>query len=277
MTDSGELCDDTINESNNEEILGDMSFKDSLLSGLTALKDAWKVKPKTFMNMDLSDPEAIADHLISRGAIESEVEDFINHTRGNDIVDQYDRVTALRKLSDAGSETADVFRNTHAAIGAGQRHEAFRDYTLATLQYMIAYLNDHDTGIYYIAQAMEDEKIGRDFQGFGEAVKYLCETDDSPEQILKNMPEQESGALYKQAYYDEVAQAMHENPEIKTALRGDLLVYRAVAALHQGKDRSRAWGMYQDGFREGTTDHVLGNPMVKKAFTHAERGHDHEG
>ncbi len=253
-----------------------MNIKDSVMSGLSALKDAWTTKPKTFMDMELSNLDAIADHLISRGLMESEVEDFIDHTRGNDTVDPYDRIVALSKLGDAGSESAEIFRNTQAAVSAGQRHETFNDYTLATLQYTIAYLNKNDRGMYYIAQAMEDENLGKDFHGFGEAIQYLCETDDTPEQILENMPDREGGARYTQAYYDELAQTMEENPDIKAALRGDLLVYRAVAALHQGKDRSRAWGMYQDGFREGTTDHVLGNPMVKDAFAQTRQGYDHE-
>ncbi len=248
-----------------------MSIKDSLINGVTALKEVWTTAPKTFMDMDLSDLDAIADDLISRGPIESEVEDFIDHMRNNDNANQYDRIVALRKLSEA----ARVFRHSQAAVSTGQRHEAFNDHTLATLQYTIAYLNDNDTGMYYLAQALEDDSISIDFHGFGDAVKYLCENDCSPEQILENMPERESGALYKQAYYDELAQAMHEHPEIKSALRGDLLVYRGVAALHQGKDRSRAWAMYQNGFREGTTDHVLNNPMVKNAFVPSGRGYEH--
>ncbi|MGB3213480.1 MAG: hypothetical protein WBC26_01795, partial [Alphaproteobacteria bacterium] len=160
------------------------------------------------------------------------------------------------------------YRNKSLSITMGDTHEMSEEYTLAAIQYTVAYLHGDDRSFYHIANEVEVQNKPSDTLGYRQAIQFLSFLPDDPESV-ERLPQQlheRSMISYPPAYYMEIVKAMADHPELKQAIRADFLLYRAAAAVHHGLDRSRAWGMHLDGLRAGPTDQGSKNPVIRDAF-----------
>lgn len=245
-----------------------MTAKDYLSRTLGALGRAWSRSPATFLDHDIRDPQTIANRMVEMNMGENEVRQFLEAIQSYKKVDPLQLTLAMRTLMENGSELAAKYRHRSLSIAMGDYHDMGEDYTLATIQYTIAYLHGDDKSFYHMANEVEVRNRPRDQQGYEKAIKYLSFIPDDEKSlplIAQELPELGEGA-YPPAYYEEIVKAMHDHPELKQAIRADFLLYRAAAAVHHGLDRSRAWGMHLDGLRAGPTDQALINPVIRDAF-----------
>lgn len=246
-----------------------------LTKTLTRLRQAWAGAPPEFMGHPLTDPQSIAHALVEQDAGEDKIRDFLRQTIGNRKINNIHMTLALRTLMENGSKIAAKFRNSGISTTMGDYHDQGEDYPLAALQYTIAYLHGQDSGFYHMASEIETFSHSRDAQGYMNAIHYLTHMDDNPHEAIENIPENLIKGAYPPEYYDELAKAMKDHPQIKQAISADFLIYRAAAAARHGQDRSRAWRMHIDGLRAGPTEHALKNPFVRDAFTD-RHPQDHE-
>lgn len=245
---------------------GEMTVSETLSRTIGKLRRAWHGPPPTFMGHELTDPQAIAQEICANGTDEEQVRQFLGMSLENRNINKVEMILALRTLMEHGSEIAEKFRNTGIALGMGDYHDMGEDYTLAAIQYTIAYLHGQDPGFYHMATEIETRNRPRDANGYMDAVHFLIEMPDDPKQALDSLPDEATVGHYRPEYFEELAKAMADNPEIRQALRADFLVYRAASAVRHGLDRSRAWGMHMDGLFAGPTEHINANPYVRDAF-----------
>ncbi|MCB1840181.1 MAG: hypothetical protein H6858_09205 [Rhodospirillales bacterium] len=254
-----------------------MTATEYLTRTLGRLRRAWSGTPATFLGRPLSDPQAIADDLVEQDADEEQVRQFIRLAIGRSDVKKVDMIIALRTLMEHGSEVATISRNTGYAMAMGDIHDQVEDYLLAAIEYSIAYLHKQDSGFYHMASEIETRNRPRDAQGYMDAVYWLANMPDDPAEAINSLPDDKITGYYPPKYYEELAQALQEHPEIKQALNADFLVYRAATAVNHGLDRNRAWSMHMDGLRSSPTEHVLDNPFVRQAFDRTLAEQDYEG
>lgn len=249
-----------------------MSATDYLYRTLGSLRNLWPAgKPHTFMDHEVSESMAIADHMLARGLDEFEVAQFIDVSCNHRKVKFPEFIGALRKLSDAGSRVADQYRNTGAALQMGDRHDMVGDYELAAVNYILAYLHNDDRGFMHMAKEIEGRNARRDADGYADAIYWLAESEGDPAQSLQEMQDIKLRTnlainVYPEEYYQDLIKVMNENSDIRKAARADFLVYRAAAAVRLDLDRSRAWKMHLDGLQEGPTDQVFKNPYIRDTF-----------
>lgn len=250
-----------------------MTAKDYLSRTLGALGRAWSRSPATFLDHDIRDPQTIANRMVEMNLGEEDVRHFLEAVQSYKKVDPIQLTLAMRTLMENGSELAAEYRNRGLTIAMGDHHDMGEDYTLAAIQYTIAYLHGDDKSFYHMANEVEVQNRPRDQAGYENAIKFLSFMPDDPQSLAllaEELPELGEG-VYPPAYYEEIVKAMRDHPELKQAIRADFLIYRAAAAVHHGLDRSRAWTMHLDGLRAGPTDHASKNPVIREVFNFDRR------
>ncbi len=132
-----------------------MTVSETLSRTIGKLRRAWHGPPPTFMGHELTDPQAIAQEICANGTDEEQVRQFLGMSLENRNINKVEMILALRTLMENGSEIAEKFRNTGIALGMGDYHDMGEDYTLAAIQYTIAYLHGQDPGFYHMATEIE--------------------------------------------------------------------------------------------------------------------------